>query len=253
MSMTYDIVTVGGGLGGSALANAMAARGAKVLVLERETQFRDRVRGEYLSPWGHAEARRLGLESIFDGAGAKQAPWVIGFGPDRDLTATTPHLCGALAFYHPAMQEAMLAAAARSGADTRRGVNVKSVTPGAHPVVEFESGNGTESVAARLVVGADGRSSIVRHCGNFKIRRDVDRLTIGGVLLEGGRNFRGDAAYFMINPAIAKGSFAVPIGDGRFRAYVAHPTGEDLRLHGADSLARFCRNQHPMRHTGRLL
>src|SRR3989442_15175364 len=41
---TYDIITVGGGLGGSTLAKVMAERGARVLVLERERQFRDRVR-----------------------------------------------------------------------------------------------------------------------------------------------------------------------------------------------------------------
>ena len=39
--MDYDIVLVGGGLGGSALAKAMAERGARILVLEREKQFRD--------------------------------------------------------------------------------------------------------------------------------------------------------------------------------------------------------------------
>jgi choline dehydrogenase-like flavoprotein len=38
---TYDIITVGGGLGGSTLAKVMAERGARVLVLERERQFRD--------------------------------------------------------------------------------------------------------------------------------------------------------------------------------------------------------------------
>ena len=40
----YDIITVGGGLGGSAIAKAMAEHGARVLVLEREKQFHDRVR-----------------------------------------------------------------------------------------------------------------------------------------------------------------------------------------------------------------
>ena len=36
----------------------MAEHGAKVLVLERETQFKDRVRGEGTMPWGVADARR---------------------------------------------------------------------------------------------------------------------------------------------------------------------------------------------------
>src|SRR2546429_9704408 len=53
---TFDIVTVGGGLGGAALARAMAERGARVLVLERERRFSDRGRGEALMPWGGGEA-----------------------------------------------------------------------------------------------------------------------------------------------------------------------------------------------------
>ena len=58
---TYDIITIGGGLGGSTLAKAMAEHGARVLVLEREQQFKDRVRGEIMAPWGVAETQALGL------------------------------------------------------------------------------------------------------------------------------------------------------------------------------------------------
>jgi len=56
---TYDIITVGGGLGGSALAKAMVEHGAHVLVLEREQQFKDRVRGEQMHSWGVTEAKEL--------------------------------------------------------------------------------------------------------------------------------------------------------------------------------------------------
>ena len=60
-SLSYDIVTVGGGMGASAFAASMARQGVRVLILEKETQFRDRVRGEYLVTWGVAEARKLGM------------------------------------------------------------------------------------------------------------------------------------------------------------------------------------------------
>ena len=62
MTTDYDFITVGGGIAGASLAKAMAERGFRVLVVEREKQFKDRVRGEWLAPWGVAEtkgARRL--------------------------------------------------------------------------------------------------------------------------------------------------------------------------------------------------
>ena len=49
-STDYDIITVGGGLGGASLAKVMAEHGSRVLVIERETEFKDRVRGEAVSP-----------------------------------------------------------------------------------------------------------------------------------------------------------------------------------------------------------
>ena len=59
--MAYDLITIGGGLGCAGLAKVMAEAGARVLVLERETGFRDRVRGEGMHPWGVTEAKELGL------------------------------------------------------------------------------------------------------------------------------------------------------------------------------------------------
>ena len=42
----------------------MAQQGVRVAVLERETQFKDRVRGEWMAPWGVAEAQRLGIYDL---------------------------------------------------------------------------------------------------------------------------------------------------------------------------------------------
>ena len=50
----YDLITVGGGLGGAALAKVLAEKGLRVLVIEREREFKDRIRGEIMWPWGVA-------------------------------------------------------------------------------------------------------------------------------------------------------------------------------------------------------
>jgi hypothetical protein len=57
-------------------------------LLDKETQFRDRVRGEGLAPWGVAEARELGIADLLLKGCAKQVTWVeMGFGP-RNLIET---------------------------------------------------------------------------------------------------------------------------------------------------------------------
>ena len=74
-STSYDIITIGGGLGGAALAKVMAERGARVLVLESETRFRDRVRGEVILSWGVAEAKELGIYEMMRAAGGREVEW----------------------------------------------------------------------------------------------------------------------------------------------------------------------------------
>ena len=65
-----DVVIVGGGIGGSALAAALAGDGLDVVALEASEVYEDRVRGETMQPWGVAEARELGVEKVLLDAGA---------------------------------------------------------------------------------------------------------------------------------------------------------------------------------------
>jgi len=54
---TFDVIIIGGGIAGSALAAVLARKGRAVLVLERSTVYRDKVRGEFFHAWGVAEAQ----------------------------------------------------------------------------------------------------------------------------------------------------------------------------------------------------
>ena len=123
--MLYDVITVGGGLAGSTLAKNLAEHGYRVLVLERETHFRDRVRGEQMHPWGVTEARALGIYESLVTAGGHQTRWWRNYQEgelvaDRDLAETTPHGVGSFNCYHPAMQEAVLRLAVKAGAVSPR-------------------------------------------------------------------------------------------------------------------------------------
>ena len=69
MSERYDVVIVGAGQAGGALATVRARRGIAVAVLERDPVPVDRVRGEFMAPWGVAELKRLGLLETLAAAG----------------------------------------------------------------------------------------------------------------------------------------------------------------------------------------
>jgi menaquinone-9 beta-reductase len=244
VSGTYDIITVGGGLGGATLAKVMAERGARVLVLERERQFRDRVRGEVMVSWGVAEARELGIYTLLLDTCGRELRWfalALGpeSGPPRDLIATSPQRAPDLAFPHVEMQEVLLQAAADAGAEVRRAAYVREVKPGPLPAVEVEQDGAVEEVRARLVVGADGRASMVRKWADFPIQRDPERLLISGVLFEDMPIPQEDTAYYIMNPSLGQSVPLFPLGQGRVRAYLVHTKATSSRLQGVADLPRF--------------
>jgi len=234
----FDIITVGGGLGGSAIAKVMAERGAKVLVLEQELCFRDRVRGELLAPWGVAELRELGLLETFRTAGACEVPWLdLGTGP-RDLVATTPQRLPALTYSHPQIQEALIDAAQKAGAEVRRGVAVQGIQPGADPTVECKGNGSVERITGRLIVAADGRNSAARKWAGFKSQRDEHPFLVAGVLLS-DVSAREDLCSIIFNPNSGTATFAFPQGNGRFRTYLSYPMSAEYRIQGKEKLALY--------------
>jgi menaquinone-9 beta-reductase len=237
----HDIIIVGGGLGGSALAIAMTGHGARVLVIERDLVFKDRVRGEGMFPWGVAEARALGIyEALRDACGHEVALWDIYAGPAynrRNVVETTPQVAPILGFSHPEMQEAMLRAAAASGAEVRRGAVVTGVSPGEPPSVTVEHDGKVETLTARLVVGVDGRASRVRSWAGFTAQQDAPRLFVGGVLLEGG-NLPVDAVSLV--QGFGRSAIFFPQRNGRCRAYcVYHRELRNERLQGPADMPAF--------------
>lgn len=225
--MTYDAVIVGGGLGGSALADQLARAGHTVLVIERETQFKDRVRGENMLPWGVGAARRLGILDDLVAAGGNRAPiwqtYTMGK-PDepRDLLQTTPDSDPMLNMYHPHIQETLIARAAKAGADIRRGAVALGIDSGPRksPSVTFEQDGIRHSVTGRIVVGADGRASQMRAWGGFEVKRNPELLTIAGTVIE-GTSVPTDCAVLAMGPGCA--SFWAPFGNQRARTYFIYP------------------------------
>ncbi len=214
------------------------------LVLERETQFKDRVRGEFIAPWGVAEARELGIDTLLRGSCGQDLPYVQAqFGPvpgeRRDLRVTTPQGLAVLSIYHPAMQEIVLQAAADAGAEVRRGVSARGIKRNGFPTVVVEQNGGLEEIRARLVVGADGRGSLARKWAGFPVRQDPEHLLISGVMFDNMSLPPADTNYVVYNIPLGQEALLFPQGQGRVRAYFVCRTDGPARLQGAADVPRF--------------
>lgn len=243
MTKNYDIAVVGGGIAGAALAHSMSKAGAQVLVFEAETQFKDRVRGEVLVPWGVAEAQALGLEVALEGAGARQIPWLNQYmGAQqierRNFPATTLTKTPLVTFYHPRMQTSLLNAAEACGAEVRRGVVVTSVVPGCPAHVTHKTNGRTEEVSARLLVVADGRNSQFRLSAGFQVRCETHSLCTAGVLFE-SVSLSEDTFHMFTNPAVGEIIIWAPQGNGRVRTYICYRGEARPRFQGAADIPRF--------------
>jgi 2-polyprenyl-6-methoxyphenol hydroxylase-like FAD-dependent oxidoreductase len=144
-----DIVVVGGGIAGTAIALVLARAGLTVTVLEQQLSYRDRVRGEYMQPWGVAEAQHLGISEILVKAGGFFARRIIPYdeinsphaaeATARALGELVPGVPGgALCVSHPAACLALSQAAETAGATVIRGIRRPTITLGSEPAVAFE-------------------------------------------------------------------------------------------------------------------
>jgi len=236
----YDLIIVGGGLGGSALAKVMAGEGARVLVAEREVQFKDRIRGEWMAPWGVAEAQRIGIYDLLLDKCACEQPYFKTFAPEsiRDFRATTAQSLPSLTFYHPSMQELVLGAAESAGAEVRRGVTVRDVKPGEPPVATIEANGVVRELTAHMVVCADGRSSAGRAWLGLSPKRAKPRYLGAGIMFE-NMPIAEDISLIVINPSLGRMALLFPQGHGRVRGYLVYPPEQISRLQGEADFARF--------------
>jgi 2-polyprenyl-6-methoxyphenol hydroxylase-like FAD-dependent oxidoreductase len=243
----YDLVIVGGGVGGSALATVMARAGRRVLLLERAEVFEDRVRGEWIAPWGVAEAQRVGLYERLLAAGGHHLTRHITYDESLDPAAAEAAplplgifregVPGPLCLGHPRHCQTLIEAAAEAGADVRRGVNVTGIVTGAAPAVTFEHAGRTETARGRLLAGADGRTSQVREAAGIVLHQDAPHHWFAGLLVEDAGGWSDD-----LQAIGAEGDFgflAFPQGGGRVRVYGGYALDQAARFRGPDGARRF--------------
>lgn len=233
----YDLLIVGGGLAGSTLGRAMAQNGARVLIVEKETAFRDRIRGEVLLPWGCVEAKTLGIYDLLLSTCAREAPREIFYrsgepAPPRDFLTSTPNGTCVLSFFHPVMQETLATEAVRAGAELWRGATLRAIRSGELPEADIAVGGRVETVRARLIVGADGRDSQLATKLRFTRERTPEELLTTGLQLAGDLPVE-PALYFFLHGQSGRGSILVQNTPRNYRVYLlCHKDALPRRLSG---------------------
>ena len=185
MTDVRDVVVVGGGPAGTATALFLKQRGHDVLLVDEARFPRDKVCGDSVSP----EAWR-----ILGDLGAAQAVRALGPHPIRGMALTSPDGTSfrgdyrgtrepGFAVRREALDHALLGRARDEGVEVREGLRATGllIRDGAVGGVTCDNGRAPEACLARLVVGADGRQSVVaRRLGLLKEHPSLCKFAVRG-------------------------------------------------------------------------
>jgi menaquinone-9 beta-reductase len=242
-----DVVVVGGGIAGSALASVLSRHGFGAIVLEQEQEYRDRVRGEYLPAWGVAEAQRIDLADILHDTGGTVVRWRVPYDETwsaeiaeasaRDNSQILPGVLGAYCGSHPTACSTLSRAAEDAGAVFVRGVKGVRVSSGMQPEVCYRVDGVERRVGCRLVVGADGRGSVVREQTGIRLHTAAPTHLISGLLVDGVPEWPQDTSASGTQGDVM--FLVFPQGGAHLRLYLCTSVDQRHRFAGRDGPRRF--------------
>jgi len=162
----YDAIVVGARCAGSPTAMLLARKGWRVLTIDRATFPSDTLSTHVVHPRGAAALARWGLLDRLKATGCPPIDtYAFDFGPFT--ISGTPGTPEAPVSYCPrrtVLDKLLVDAAAEAGAQIREGFTVDEVLTEDGRVVGIKGhAKGGERIAerARVVIGADGRNSLV--------------------------------------------------------------------------------------------
>ena len=224
----YDVIVIGARVAGSATAMLLARRGLKVLAVDRAAFPSDTLSTHQVQLPAIARLEHWGLLGRIAAAGTP-ATRRVRFDPGPVvLQGSYPEFEGVDALYSPrrSLLDAVLVEAAReAGAEVRERFSVDEILTADGRVTGVrgrEPGLGEVKETASIVVGADGRGSVVARTVRPRSYDGRPPRTFGyytywsGVPLDGGEMYGRERR--MIG--------AWPTNDGLVLTYVAGPSDE---------------------------
>ena len=215
-SAVRDVLVVGGGPAGSALAVLLRRRGHDVVLVDEARFPRDKVCGEGVSPEAWRLLADLGVDAEVRALGPHPLRGMALVSPDgtgfRGLYRRRDDDLG-FAVRRDRLDHVLLQHARRAGVEVReatRATVLRWAADGAHEVT-VANGAGPESIQARLVVGADGRRSVVaRSLGLLLEHASLRKFAVRGHW----RGMQGLEACGEMHVAAGGYCGVAPLGDG---------------------------------------
>jgi 2-polyprenyl-6-methoxyphenol hydroxylase-like FAD-dependent oxidoreductase len=166
-NQTYDAIVVGARCAGSPTAMLLARKGYRVLLVDKASFPSDTMSTHLVHPPGVAALARWGLLERLEATGCPPVEtYSFDFGP-LTISGSPRPIDGVARAYCPrrtVLDQILAEAAVEAGAELREGFTVDEVIAGEGAVTGIRghaSGAAVVTDRARVVIGADGRHSLV--------------------------------------------------------------------------------------------
>jgi 2-polyprenyl-6-methoxyphenol hydroxylase-like FAD-dependent oxidoreductase len=223
-----DVIVVGARCAGSPTAMLLARKGYDVLLVDRASFPSDTLSTHYIHQPGVACLARWGL---LDRVAASGCPPVrtqrFDVGPFA-LVGQPPPADGITAAYAPrrtVLDSILVAAAAEAGAEVRQGFAVSELVFDGDRVVGVRSSSGVTE-RAQIVIGADGRNSLVARSVDAPVTDRRPPRTCAYYTYWSGLEQDGVELYLRPGRMIGAG----PTNDGQSLVIVYWPAGDFARV-----------------------
>jgi 2-polyprenyl-6-methoxyphenol hydroxylase-like FAD-dependent oxidoreductase len=162
----YDAIVVGARVGGAPTAMLLARQGAKVLLVDKAVFPSDTCSTHFLRQSGVRQLKQWGLLDALEATRPAPVERIQFDVNGTVLTGAPPRVEGLTCEYAPRryyLDKVLLDAAAASGVEVREGYTVRGLMRDGDRVTGIRgSGRNTQDEErARIVIGADGRHSLV--------------------------------------------------------------------------------------------